>query len=166
MVQTFEDFDTNSFKSVVINELCGNNEIVALLDKDYIDVGGSLLNKRIFPFLRNPKTIEDTSPFICFKVDHIRNRNVFVETIDVIIYVVCHEREMLKKVQDYKTGHIKSGTIIDNLAEEIKKTLVGLDTNWIGELKLFSNTEDILNYEYPYRVLTFTANKESYAHYE
>lgn len=166
MVQTFEDFDTNSFKSVVINELCGNNEIVALLDKDYIDAGGGLLNNRIFPFLRNPKTIEDTSPFICFKVDHIRNRNVFVETINVIIYIVCHEREMLKKVQDYKTGHVKSGTIIDNLAEEIKKTLVGLDTNWIGELKLFSNTEDILNYEYPYRVLTFTANKESYAHYK
>lgn len=166
MVTLFEDFDTNSFKSVVINELCGNNKIVALLDKDYVDAGGGLLNKRIFPFLRNPKTVEDTSPFICFKVDHIKNRNLFIETIDVVIYIVCHEREMLKKVKDYKTGHVISGTIIDNLAEEIKKTLVGLDTNWIGKLKLYSNTEDILNYEYPYRIMTFTAMKESYAHYE
>lgn len=166
MVETFEDFDTNSFKSVVINELCGNNEIVALLDKEFIDAGGGLLNNRIFPFLRHPQTIEDTSPFICIKVDHIRNRNHFIETIDVLIYIVCHERELLKKVQDYKTGHIKSGTLIDILAEEIKKTLVGLDTNWIGKLKLYSNTEDVLNYEYPYRLLTFTAMKESYAHYE
>ena len=73
---------------------------------------------------------------------------------------------MLEKVKDYKTGHVMSGTIIDNLAEEIKKTLVGLDTNWIGELKLYSNTEGTLNYEYPYRIMTFTAMKESYAHYE
>ncbi len=153
MVETFEDFDINAFKSVVINELVGNNEIIALLDENYIDVGGNLLNKRIFPFLRNPKTVEDTSPFICLKVDHIRNANLYIETIDVIVYIICQEKENLKKVRDYKTGHIMSGTIIDILAEKVKKTLVGLDTAWIGELKLFSNTEDILNYDYPAKIV-------------
>lgn len=72
---------------------------------------------------------------------------------------------MTKKVQSYDTQKIKSGTVIDVIAEEIKKELSGLDTEWIGELKLQSNIEDVLYYEYPYRMLTFSAYKESYAHY-
>ena len=91
-----EDFDVNSFKSKVIGTILGNNEIVYMLDKDYIDCGGGLLNKRLFPFMQNPKTIENTSPFICMKVAHVRNRNLFIEDINVVIYVVCLEKEMTK----------------------------------------------------------------------
>lgn len=158
-----DSFDVNSFKSKVINTISENNEIIYLLDKDYIDCGGGLLFKRIFPFLQNPKTVSDTAPFICFKVDHVWNANTYLETIDVIIYVVCHEKEMSKKVQSYKTKENLSGTVIDVIGEEIKRTLSGLDTEWIGELKLESNKEDVLYYEYPYRVLTFSAYKEAYA---
>lgn len=160
-----EDFDINSFKSKVIDTILENNEIVYLLDKDYIDCGGGLLFKRLFPFMQNPKTVTDTAPFICFKVNHTSNQNAYLENITVVIYVVCHEKEMAKKVQSYDTQKIKSGTIIDVIAEEIKKELSGLDTEWIGELKLQSNIEDVLYYEYPYRMLTFSAYKESYAHY-
>ncbi len=160
-----EDFDINSFKSKVIDTILENNEIVYLLDKDYIDCGGGLLFKRLFPFMQNPKTVTDTAPFICFKVNHTSNQNAYLENITVVIYVVCHEKEMTKKVQSYDTQKIKSGTIIDVIAEEIKKELSGLDTEWIGELKLQSNIEDVLYYEYPYRMLTFSAYKESYAHY-
>lgn len=159
------DFDVNSFKSAVINKIVENNEIIWNLDSEYIDAGGGLLNQRIFPFMQNPKTISDTSPFICFKVDHVRNNNVYLEQINVVIYVVCHEKEMKKKVQDFKTKHIKSGTIIDILGEEIKKTLTGLETNWIGKLKCISNTEEVLYYEYPCRILTFSAMKETYGNY-
>ena len=50
-----DDFDVNSFKSKVINTIFENNEIIYLLDKDYIDCGGGLLFKRIFPyFARSP----------------------------------------------------------------------------------------------------------------
>ncbi len=160
-----EDFDINSFKSKVIDTILENNEIVYLLDKDYIDCGGGLLFKRLFPFMRNPNTVTKTAPFICFKVNHASNENAYLEKITVVIYVVCHEKEMTKKVQSYDTQKIKSGTIIDVIAEEIKKELSGLDTEWIGELKLQSNIEDVLYYEYPYRMLTFSAYKESYAHY-
>ena len=160
-----EDFDINSFKSKVIDTILENNEIVYLLDKDCIDCGGELLFKRLFPFMQNPKTVTDTAPFICFKVNHTSNQNAYLENITVVIYVVCHEKEMTKKVQSYDTQKIKSGTIIDIIAEEIKKGLSGLDTEWIGELKLQSNIEDVLYYEYPYRMLTFSAYKESYAHY-
>ena len=160
-----EDFDINSFKSKVIDTILENNEIVYLLDKDYIDCGGGLLFKRLFPFMQNPKTVTNTAPFICFKVNHTSNQNAYLENITVVIYVVCHEKEMTKKVQSYDTQKIKSGTVIDVIAEEIKKELSGLDTEWIGELKLQSNIEDVLYYEYPYRVLTFSAYKESYAHY-
>lgn len=160
-----EDFDINSFKSKVIDTILENNEIVYLLDKDYIDCGGGLLFKRLFPFMQNPKTVTDTAPFICFKVNHTSNQNAYLENITVVIYVVCHEKEMTKKVQSYDTQKIKSGTVIDVIAEEIKKELSGLDTEWIGELKLQSNIEDVLYYEYPYRMLTFSAYKESYAHY-
>ena len=160
-----EDFDINSFKSKVIDTILENNEIVYLLDKDCIDCGGELLFKRLFPFMQNPKTVTDTAPFICFKVNHTSNQNAYLENITVVIYVVCHEKEMTKKVQSYDTQKIKSGTIIDVIAEEIKKELSGLDTEWIGELKLQSNIEDVLYYEYPYRMLTFSAYKESYAHY-
>lgn len=160
-----EDFDINSFKSKVIDTILENNEIVYLLDKDCIDCGGGLLFKRLFPFMQNPKTVTDTAPFICFKVNHTSNQNAYLENITVVIYVVCHEKEMTKKVQSYDTQKIKSGTIIDVIAEEIKKELSGLDTEWIGELKLQSNIEDVLYYEYPYRMLTFSAYKESYAHY-
>lgn len=159
-----EDFDINSFKSVVINKIVENNEIVWNLDNEYIDAGGGLLNKRLFPFIQNPKTVENTAPFICFKVDHTRNRDYFLEEINVVIYVVCHEKEMTKKVQSYKTKEILSGTIIDILGEELKKTLAGLETNWIGKLTCVSNTEEVLYYEYPCRVLKFSAMKESYAH--
>ena len=38
-----DDFDVNSFKSKVINTILENNEIIYLLDKDYIDCGGGLL---------------------------------------------------------------------------------------------------------------------------
>ena len=72
---------------------------------------------------------------------------------------------MKKRVQSYKTGKFVSGTVIDIIAEEIKKSLTGLDTNWLGELRLVSNTESVLYYEYPCRVLTFEAKKESYANY-
>lgn len=160
-----EDFDINSFKSTVIDTILENNEIVYLLDKDYIDCGGGLLFKRLFPFMQNPKTVTNTAPFICFKVNHTSNQNAYLENITVVIYVVCHEKEMTKKVQSYDTQKIKSGTVIDVIAEEIKKELSGLDTEWIGELKLQSNIEDVLYYEYPYRMLTFSAYKESYAHY-
>ena len=158
-----DDFDVNSFKSKVINTILENNEIIYLLDKDYIDCGGGLLFKRIFPFLQNPKTVTDTAPFICFKVNHVRNTNIYLETINVFIYVICHEKEIVKKVQSYKTKKYKSGTVIDVISEEIKKSLSGMDTEWIGELKLESINEDVLYYEYPYRVLTFSAYKESYA---
>ena len=160
-----EDFDINSFKSKVIDTILENNEIVYLLDKDYIDCGGGLLFKRLFPFMQNPKTVTNTAPFICFKVNHTSNQNAYLENITVVIYVVCHEKEMTNKVQSYDTQKIKSGTVIDVIAEEIKKELSGLDTEWIGELKLQSNIEDVLYYEYPYRMLTFSAYKESYAHY-
>ena len=40
-----DDFDVNSFKSKVINTILENNEIIYLLDKDYIDCGGGLLSK-------------------------------------------------------------------------------------------------------------------------
>lgn len=159
-----EDFDVNSFKSAVINKIVENNEIVYNLDDEYIDAGGGLLHKKIFPYLQNPKTIETTSPFICFKVNHVRNRQYFLEEINVIIYVVCHEKEMSKKVQSYETKEYLSGTVLDILGEEIKKTLSGMETNWIGELICTSNTEEVLYYEYPCRILTFSAMKESYGH--
>lgn len=160
-----EDFDINSFKSKVINTILGNNELVYILDEDYIDCGGGLLYKKLFPYMQNPKTIETTSPFICFKVDHVHNKNIFLEDINVVIYVVCHEKEMTKKVQSYTTKKNKSGTVIDIIGEELKKSLSGMDTEWIGELTLERNTEEVLYYEYPCRVLTFSAHKESYAHY-
>lgn len=159
-----EDFDVNSFKSAVINKIVENNEIVYNLDDEYIDAGGGLLYKKIFPYLQNPKTIETTSPFICFKVNHVRNKQYFLEEINVIIYVVCHEKEMSKKVQSYETKEYLSGTVLDILGEEIKKTLSGMETNWIGELTCTSNTEEVLYYEYPCRILTFSAWKESYGH--
>lgn len=159
-----EDFDVNSFKSAVINKIVENNEIVYNLDDEYIDAGGGLLYKKIFPYLQNPKTIETTSPFICFKVNHVRNKQYFLEEINVIIYVVCHEKEMSKKVQSYETKEYLSGTVLDILGEEIKKTLSGMETNWIGELICTSNTEEVLYYEYPCRILTFSAMKESYGH--
>ena len=159
-----EDFDVNSFKSGVINKIVENNEIVYNLDDEYIDAGGGLLYKKIFPYLQNPKTIETTSPFICFKVNHVRNKQYFLEEINVIIYVVCHEKEMSKKVQSYETKEYLSGTVLDILGEEIKKTLSGMETNWIGELICTSNTEEVLYYEYPCRILTFSAMKESYGH--
>lgn len=159
-----EDFDVNSFKSAVINKIVENNEIVYNLDDEYIDAGGGLLHKKIFPYLQNPKTIETTSPFICFKVNHVRNKQYFLEEINVIIYVVCHEKEMSKKVQSYETKEYLSGTVLDILGEEIKKTLSGMETNWIGELICTSNTEEVLYYEYPCRILTFSAMKESYGH--
>lgn len=159
-----EDFDVNSFKSAVINKIVENNEIIYNLDDEYIDAGGGLLYKKIFPYLQNPKTIETTSPFICFKVNHVRNKQYFLEEINVIIYVVCHEKEMSKKVQSYETKEYLSGTVLDILGEEIKKTLSGMETNWIGELICTSNTEEVLYYEYPCRILTFSAMKESYGH--
>ena len=159
-----EDFDVNSFKSAVINKIVENNEIIYNLDDEYIDAGGGLLYKKIFPYLQNPKTIETTSPFICFKVNHVRNKQYFLEEINVIIYVVCHEKEMSKKVQSYETKEYLSGTVLDILGEEIKKTLSGMETNWIGELICTSNTEEVLYYEYPCRILTFSAWKESYGH--
>ena len=158
------DFDINSFKSAVINSIAQNNEIIYLLDEEYIDAGGGLLYKKIFPYLQNPKTIEKTSPFICFKVNHTRNKQYFLEEINVVIYIVCHEKEMTKRVQSYETKEYLSGTVIDILGEEIKKTLSGMDTNWIGELICTNNTEEVLYYEYPCRILTFSAMKESYGH--
>ena len=116
-----EDFDVNSFKSKVINTILENNEIVYLLDKNYIDCGGGLLFNRLFPFMQNPKTVDNSAPFICFKVDHVRNKNIYLENINVVIYVVCHEKEMTKKVQSYKTKQYISGTVIDIIGEEIKK---------------------------------------------
>lgn len=166
MEKVFEDFDVNSFKTAVINAICENSEIVYILDKEYIDSGGGLLWNKLFPYPRIPNTKEETTPYICFKVDHIKNKNAFIETIDVVIYVVCHQKEMNKKVLDYKTGETLSGTVIDIIGEELKKSLCGLETNWIGELSLYSNTEETFSYEYPYRALTFTAMKQSYEHYK
>lgn len=166
MVTTYEEFDINAFKSEIINVICENPKIIALIDEDYVDAGGALLNSRIFPYIRIPKTIEQSPPYVCFKVDHIRNANTYLETIDVTMYIVCHEKEMDKQVYDFENKLPLSGTIIDILGEEMKKTLCGLDTKWIGELRLYSNTEEILSYEYPCRVLVFTAFKESYANYK
>jgi len=159
-----DDFDINSFKAAVINAIVENNEIVYQLDKSYIDCGGNLLYKKIFPYLQNPETVGTDEPFICFRVNHTSNQNYFLEEINVEIDIVCHEKGMKKKVQSYTTGKYVSGTVIDIIGEEIKKSLSGLDTNWIGELNCVSNTESILYYKYPTRILTFTAKKEAYVH--
>lgn len=50
--QIEEDFDINSFKSVVINTIIENNEIVNQLDKNYIGCGGALLYDKVFPYLQ------------------------------------------------------------------------------------------------------------------
>lgn len=159
-----DDFDINSFKSVVINKVIENNEIIHKLNDEYVGSGGGLLYKSIFPYLQNPKTVETTKPFICFKVNHVRNRSVYFEEINVIIYIVCHEKEMQHKVYSYLDNKYMSGTVIDIIGEEIKKMLSGLDTNWLGELICTSNTEEVLYYEYPCRILTFSAKKENYGH--
>lgn len=160
----YEDFDINSFKTVVLNTIVGNNEIINILDKNYINCGGKLLYEKIFPYLQNPKTVGTDEPFICFRVNHNRNRDYFLEEISVEIDVVCHEKGMKRKIRSYKTKDFVSGTVIDILGEEIKRSLSGLDTNWIGELICVGNTETVLYYKYPTRILTFTARKESYAH--
>lgn len=166
VIAPYDDFDINSFKTVVLNAIIENNEIINILDKDCIDSGGNLLYKKIFPYMQNPKTIQLDDPFICFRVNHNRNASHFLEQISVEIDVVCHEKGMNKKVRSYKTGKILSGTVIDILGEEIKRTLSGLDTEWIGELTCVGNTETVLYYKYPARILTFTAMKESYAHHK
>ena len=163
--EPYDDFDINSFKSVALNRIIGNNEIVNILDNNCIDCGGDLLYVKIYPYLQNPKTIETDDPFICMRVNHNRNADGFLEQISVEIDVVCHEKGMKRKVRSYETGEILSGTVIDILAEEIKKTLSGLDTSWIGELSCVSNTETVLYYKYPTRILTFMAKKESYVHH-
>lgn len=160
----YDDFDVNSFKSAVINKIAENNEIIYNLDDEYIDAGGGLLYKKLFPYLQNPKTVETTDPFICFKVNHIRNANIYLEEINVVIYVVCHEKGMTKKVYGYESKEFISGNIIDIIGEEIKKTLSGMETNWVGKLQCRSNTEEVLYYQYPCRILTFSAMKESYGH--
>lgn len=159
-----DDFDINSFKTVVVNTLVGNDEIIYQLDKDCVGSGGKLLFEKIFPYLQNPKTVETTDPFICFRVNHNRNANYYIEDINVEIDVVCHEKGMKRRVKSYKTNEFLSGTVIDIIAEEIKKSLSGLDTNWLGELRCVSNNESVLYYEYPCRIITFTAKKENYAH--
>ena len=166
MNKEYEDFDINSFKTAVINAIVENNEIVYQLDRDCIDSGGKLLYERIFPYLQNPETVETTDPFICFRVNHSRTPNYFIEDINIEVDVVCHEKGMKRKVRSYETGEYLSGTVIDIIAEEIKKSLVGLDTNWLGELECYSNTESVLYYKYPCRILTFEAKKESYAHHK
>lgn len=163
---TMDDFDINSFKDVVINTIIGNNEIVFILDKKCINCGGDLLYDKLFPYLQNPETIETDDPFICFRVNHVKNREYFLEEINVEVDVVCHEKGMKRRVKSYKTGETLSGTVIDVLGEEIKKSLSGLDTCWVGELTCISNTETVLYYKYPTRILTFTAKKESYAHHK
>lgn len=159
-----EDFDINSFKTVVINTIANNDDIVYLLDSEHVGSGGGLLYTKIFPYLQNPKTVETTAPFICFKVDHTKNANCFIEQIDVVIYVTCHEKEISKRVFNYTEQKYVSGTVIDVIGEYLKQELSGMDTGWIGELSCTGNVEEVLYYEYPCRKLTFSAYKENYAH--
>ena len=52
----YEDFDINSFKTVVLNTIVGNNEIINILDKNYINCGGKLLYGKMVGKLKKIST--------------------------------------------------------------------------------------------------------------
>lgn len=116
----------------------------------------------IFQFLKVPDAQKKNkiASYICFKVEApnlVSAENVYLENIIITVYVMSHINHV--------RGNFR-GTRYDNLADEVKKVLLGLEGSWIGELECISNLEDILEKEYPCRILIFKTKDVSGALYE
>lgn len=108
--------DIIKFKDSVINAIMSNREIIKLVDSDK----RYLIWDNILPYIHIPDKSKETKTYICIEVDGTNSTdgNIYLQDIYVTVKVMTHES--LMRLEDELD---RSGTRIDNIADEIKKSI-------------------------------------------
>lgn len=135
MSQVLKDIGT--CKSVIINSLLDNSEIMELMlgKKTYTDSEAeNLVYEQIFPYLYVDDEQDVTKSYICFEVNIPKIPTATIKDIYICIWCFCHKKIMKYSKKGYK------GTRTDILADMIERNFRDSNKFGIGKLHLDSVT--------------------------
>lgn len=139
------------YKKKLINTIATSPELVALINKNYIDESGEcvdsdeLIYKQIFPYYYIPETQTEAQSYVIMKVNGLGIKNKIYNSAEVYICVISHQDIM----------EAKGGTQIDLMGEIIEELFNGRDDFGFGEMELLSNIESEINKTHRCRILRF-----------
>lgn len=146
-MQLEEFFD---YKSRLMDDLLGSEEIVRLLSDDYktVDQPESLIYKQVFPWEYVPEIVEHGKTFICSEVEiqKVYNKTYWSPTIYVWVFTY-------KTMMRLPGGGLR----VDKICAEIAKKLNGSRYYGLGELELSSVRRFSPITDYEGKVMVFTA---------
>ena len=144
--------DIGLYKSVIINSLLDNQEIMELmLGKKYTDSDvENIVYKQIFPYLYIDETQTETKTYICCEVNIPRIPTATIKDLTITIWAFCHKDIMQYSKKGYK------GSRTDILSDMIERCLCDSDKFGIGKLHLDSVTHIYPNTKTYGRQMIFT----------
>lgn len=141
------------YKNQFMNDILTNDEILRLMDDDYIQRAKpeDLMYTQVFPFEYVPEPIEHAHTFICCDIDVQRATNkTFLQPI-IYVWVFAHKSKL--RLPD------GAGVRTDKLASEIVKTINGSRQYGLGELDFYSSKRFAPINDYQGKMLVFHATE-------
>lgn len=141
------------YKRKLISSIVNSPELISLIDDSYVVDGEcvgadeGLIHKQIFPFYYIPETQTEELAYVLMKVNGLGIKDTIYNRVEVIIYVVSHQRIM--KVDG------REGTRIDLMGEVVEELFNGRNDFGFGEMELKSNYEENINNIHRCRTLRF-----------
>ena len=147
-IQQLED-DIGLTKRIIETVLCGDSDIMELIDNPNIDptLPEDLIYENLFPFIRIPGTQDESKNFICYEVDDMadisRNDRMKQQYIQFVVFI----HKDLIKTKYGMPRHDAIGYVLRDLFN--RSHLFG------HELKLISNRGGTTDGSYYTRTLKF-----------
>lgn len=147
-IQKIED-DISLAKRVIETVLCGDADIVEIIDNPKIDPTApeDLLYENLYPFIRIPGTQDTSRNYICYSIDdmpdEIRNDRMKQQFIQFVVFV---HKDLVKT---------KYGVARHDLLGYLIRDLFNRSHLFGHELKLVMNREGVTDTDYTTRTLKF-----------
>lgn len=115
-----------NYKNTLIGDLISEEDIVCLIDEQFVSDPPSLVYDRIFPFEFLPDTVQEGKTYLCIDVDirkSAENGKKYIPTISIWIFT---HKSLMKLPQ--------GGVRVDKICSLISKKING--SLWYGQGKL------------------------------
>ena len=144
--------DIGACKSVIINSLLDNTEIMELmLGKNFTETQvDNIFYEQIFPYLYIDETQIETKSYICCEVNIPKIPTSTIKNISICLWAFCHKDIMKYSKKGYK------GSRADILADMVERCLRNSNKFGIGKLHLDSVTNIYPNNKTYGREMIFT----------
>lgn len=147
-------YEIIKYKHLAMSKIINDEKIVELIGAD-VEAVEDILFKNVFPNIRSPAVEQEemTYIFITINIPTNRNPNNLMKDILVGFNVVSHQKLLRVKNAD---GNYIDGSRIDLLSAAIDDNFNHSNIFGVGELKLISNVEGMMDKDHPCRTITFS----------